>query len=245
MADPGSPLFCDVLRRFAASMAHSFDVNEILFELCGHVVALLDASGAGVSVVVGDTLRFVTATDERVITLERVQEEHQQGPCVEAFRTGEVFTIAAIDQFDRWPEYRDAALHLGFVAAIGLPLAIGDDRVGSLSIYDTRTRVWSDEELSAALILADIATAYLLRDGELVRSQQLNVQLQGALDSRVVIEQAKGMLARDHGVSVDDAFQLLRNHSRANNLRIREISTDVVESGLRILPAPLEIPAAP
>lgn len=233
----GAESLHQVLRRFAAMMVRSFEVNDVLYELCDHVVEILDATGAGVSVVLEERLQFVTATSERVIDVERAQEAKQRGPCTRAYRTGAVVAIPAISELSEWPEYQAAAAAAGIVAVVGIPLVIDDHRVGSLDVYDTVRRDWSDAELDAACVLADVATAYIVRAGELAQSRQLSEQLQSALDSRIVIEQAKGALARDLAATVDDAFEVMRRHARRSGISIRSVADGIVNQGLEI---PLE-----
>jgi GAF domain-containing protein len=224
----------ELLRRFATTMARDFEVNDVLYELCDAAVVTLDAAGAGVSVAVGEgRLEFVTSTDHTVVTIEQAQERHQAGPCVEAFRSGEVVVVSDISQ-TTWPHYRAAAAQAGFESVVGLPLRLDDHRVGSLNVYDRRVREWSEADLAAARVLADVATAYLVRAGELAEARKLGEQLQHALDSRIVIEQAKGMLSRDHSISVDAAFELLRSHSRRTNTPLRQVAHAVVHDSLRL-----------
>ncbi|MFN3216260.1 MAG: GAF and ANTAR domain-containing protein [Acidimicrobiales bacterium] len=215
-------------------MVHSFEVNDVLYELCDHVVSILGATGAGVSVVLEDRLQFVTATSERVIDVERAQEAHQDGPCTTAYSTGDVVAVPELAEVSDWPEYRAAAAAAGIVSVVGIPLTIDHHRVGSLDVYDTTRREWTDEELDAARVLADIATAYLVRAGELAESRQLSEQLQTALDSRIIIEQAKGALARDLGTTVDDAFEVMRRHARRTGASIRLVADGIVNLGLEI-----------
>lgn len=227
------PLF-ETLRRFAATMTSTFDVHEMLYELCQGVVATLDIAGAGVSVIRDDRLEFVAATDQRVIEMEEVQEEHQAGPCVEAFNSGEIVIVPIISEIDTWPAYRAVARSVGFVSVIGFPLSHNGHRIGSLNVYDTRDREFDHAELEAAGALVDVATAYLVRANELAEAHKLTKQLEAALDSRIVIEQAKGMLSRDHSISVDDAFQLLRAHSQRENMPLREVARAVVHLDLTL-----------
>ncbi len=105
--------------------------------------------------------------------------------------------------------------------------------VGALNIYDDHVREWSDEDLTAALVLADIATGYLVHASELNQARRTNEQLQAALDSRVVIEQAKGLLAGERGITLDQAFAILRRHARNRNAPVHAIAQAVVELGLR------------
>jgi GAF domain-containing protein len=224
-----------VLRQFASRMADRSEVTDVLYELCDHAVTVLDAAGAGVSVVNSSgELRFVTATNQAVVEIERVQAKHQQGPCVEAFHSGHTWVVTNAAELDQWPAYRDAATQLGFISVAGVCLALNGRSVGALNVYAAEERSWSEETLEAAQVLADIATSYVLRAGELAQAQQLNGQLQNALDSRVIIEQAKGMLASNHRVSVDEAFERLRNHSRQNNVPLRVVAQAVVSLELEI-----------
>jgi GAF domain-containing protein len=224
----------ELLRRFATTMARDFEVNDVLYELCDSAVVTLDAAGAGVSVAVGEgRLKFVTSTDHAVVAIDQVQERYQAGPCVEAFRRRDVVVVPDISQ-TTWPHYRVAAAESGFESVVGLPLTLDDHRVGSLNVYDRRVRDWSEVDLAAARVLADVATAYLVRAGELAEARKLGEQLQHALDSRVVIEQAKGMLSRDHSIPVDAAFDLLRSHSRRSNTPLRQVAHAVVNEGLAL-----------
>ncbi len=229
-----NPLF-DLLRRFASTMAREFDVNDVLYELGDGAMGILDAAGAGVSVVndAGE-LVFITSTSQLVVDIERVQTADQQGPCVEAFRSGDVVPVSDIRTLDQWPRYKEAAARHGLSSVVGLPLILDDHRIGSLNVYDTNVREWTDAELASAWVLADMATAYLVHAGELAEARKLTEQLQYALDSRIVIEQAKGMLSRDHSIPVDEAFRLLRMFARSHNLGLRDVARRVVEAELQI-----------
>ena len=231
----------ELLKSFAATMISTFEINDMLYKLGDTATAMLGASGSGVSVITeDDVLLFVTATSEAVVEIERAQEQHQAGPCVQAFRTGEVVAVSKIDDLDEWPQYRESARITGIRSVVGLPLVVGDERLGSLNVYDTRERDWSPYDLDAARVLADMATTYIVRAGELAQAKKLSDQLQGALESRVVIEQAKGMLARDHDISVDEAFQMLRALSRERRSPLRTIADAVVTLGLRLPPQSVE-----
>jgi GAF domain-containing protein len=232
--DENDPLF-GLLRRFAATMARSFDTSAVLHELSESAMTMLDAAGAGVSVVTDDgRLQFVTATDSAVVQIEEVQQAEQAGPCVEAYRTGRPSIVSDIDAVDHWPAYRETAARVGFRTVMGLPLALDGRAVGSLNVYDRRLREWSESELARAHVLVDVATAYLVRAGELAEARQLSSQLQRALDSRVVIEQAKGVLSREHEITVDEAFELLRRHSRRTQSQLRDLAHAVVHLDLQI-----------
>ncbi len=226
-----------VMRRFATTMVRRFEVDEVLHELSGEASSILGASGAGVSVVTDDDeLRFVSATSERITAIERVQDRYQAGACVEAFVTGRVFVASSPDDLHRWPHYREEVERAGLGAVVGFPLAVDSNRIGSLDVYDTE-REWSADDIAATQVMADIATAYLLHAGHLAEERRLSSQLQAALDSRVIIEQAKGMLSRDHSVSVDVAFGMMRAHARSTSTRLRAVAERIV-GGTLDLPTP-------
>ncbi|MDW3213668.1 MAG: GAF and ANTAR domain-containing protein [Ilumatobacteraceae bacterium] len=215
-------------------MARQFEVDEVLHELTDHACSILGAVGAGVSVRTdSDELRFVTATSERITAIERIQDQHQAGACVEAYRTGDVVIASSPGELDRWPHYRKAIEQADLATVVGIPLTVDGDRIGSVNVYDV-TRTWSDDDLGSAQVLADIAGAYLLHAGHLAEARQLSTQLQDALDSRVIIEQAKGMLSRDHAVTVDRAFEMLRRHARSTNSHLRDVAERIVAGTLRL-----------
>ena len=225
----------EILRRFAATMSNSFEVSDMLDELGDTAVSILDADGAGVSLATGDgRLRFVTSTDRSLIELESVQEREQQGPCVEAFRRNTAIVVSDLAGERRWERYCDAARRSNYRAVIGMPLVVAEHRLGSLNVYQRDTRSWSDDDVDAVRTLADIATAYVVRAGELVEARTIAAQLQKALDSRIVIEQAKGVLSNRHDITIGSAFDALRSYARRHRRPLREVAADVVAGELDI-----------
>ena len=223
------------LSDFAHTLVLRYAIADVLFRLTDHVTAVLDVAGSGVSL--GDDdghLRFITASTEIVTELERIQELAQHGACVEAYQSGVAVQSNDLTVETRWSELVPDALRLGFRAAAAIPMRLGDDTIGSLNIYDVRTRDWQDDDLQAAQLLADMAVSYVANASELERSERVRQQLQQALDSRVVIEQAKGMVAAEQGVGVDEAFKRLREHARARNATLHDVAAAVVNLGLRI-----------
>lgn len=227
----------DVLRRFARTMTSRYDLPDVLHELCVHASEVLRAAGAGVSVIDDQgRLRFVTATNEVVITAEKAQEEAQAGPCytsVEEMRPVAVDDIVAVR--DRWPGYCRTLEEQGLHSVLGLPLVLTDQRIGAIDVYDGRPRSWSESEVRAASVLADVATAYVANAGELARSRRTTEQLQHALDSRIEIEQAKGKLSESLDISMDAAFELMRARARSTSRTVREVAREVIEHGAETL----------
>ena len=224
----------DVLRRFAATLADRFDVTDVLYNLTDSTIEVLDATAAGVSLTDDEgSLRFVSAKGEAAAHLERVQQDSKQGPCHHAFVTRQAVIVNDIAAHVEWPTYRSTAFDVGFRAVLGIPLVVGDNALGALNVYNDEPRDWTESDIQAAYVLADIATSYLLHSSILDEAQRLNEQLQQALDSRVVIEQAKGILAGEHGIGLDTAFSALRNHARSKQATLRTVADAVVNLGLR------------
>ncbi|MGA7272046.1 MAG: GAF and ANTAR domain-containing protein [Acidimicrobiia bacterium] len=223
------------LRSFAAHMGTSYDMTEMSYELCDRAAEVLEVTGAGVSIADrNDQLRFLTATGNDVVELEHVQEKTQQGPCYSAYQTQETVVVPDMTNRAEWPDYMRQAEKLGLRAVVGYPLRHNGTRLGALNIYHFAPREWSETEIEAIAVLADMATAYLVRTSELSAARRLADQLQEALDNRVVIEQAKGMVAGQSAIGLDAAFEALRNHARNNNLRLKDVCAKVVGDELRI-----------
>jgi GAF domain-containing protein len=224
----------DALIGFARTLTGGYDVTDVLHELAGRVARVVGVSGAGVVLRHGTGIRFVIADSEAVRVLEQLQEEHQQGPCVDAIDSGEPVTVEHLpDMGWRWPEYVARATDLGFAAVASLPMC-NRSRIGGLDLYHPHRHAWSEDELRVARVFTDIATGYVLNASELQRQRRTAEQLQRALDSRVVIEQAKGIIAAERKVKVDQAFALLRKYANDHNATLRSVADAVVNLGLRI-----------
>ena len=219
----------DTLADYAATIARGYDIGQVLYRLSDQVMRVLEVDGAGVSIADGDTLRFVSATDDSVVRIEETQIEARQGPCQDAFAAGEVVFSSDLRQEDRWPVYRPVALENGCVAVAGVPLLTADVRIGALNVYSRSVTSWNDGSLDVARILADMAAGYVTNAATLARSEQLTRNLQHALDSRVVIEQAKGILAERHNEPTAQAFERLRTAARDSRRPIHDVAGDVVD----------------
>jgi GAF domain-containing protein len=227
--------FVRVLLAFVTSMSRSYDLTDMCYELCERTTEVLGVTGAGVAVADGGgRLSFVTATNERIVQIELVQEQNQEGPCVTAFEHQRVVVLEDIQSVEQWPYYKAAANQLHLRSVMGFPLSFDKKRLGAFNVYHHDPRKWTDEEIRIASSMAEMATAYLTRATELQQVREVNDQLQKALDSRVIIEQAKGLLAGERGVDVDKAFEILRAHARNNSILLKDVATAVVRMGLRI-----------
>jgi len=228
-------LFLQTLSRFARVLPAQYDLETALAELTESVTAVLGLSGSGVTMAEDGRLRFVTAVSRASGELERVQELQQSGPCQDAYDTGEVVRVTDVRlESVRWPEFAAAATRLGVAGVAGVPMRLADQIIGALNMYSPEPREWSDQDIAAAAVLADVATSYVINASKMRQQQQLTEQLQQALESRVVIEQAKGITAQQNAVSVDQAYDLMRGHARSNNASMRAVAHGIVAVGLHV-----------
>lgn len=215
---------------YAQALLTQYDIGSVLYRLTDHVTAVLGADGAGVSLAQGEgDLAFLAATDGDVAAIEEQQVVTRQGPCHEAYRTGEVVMVTDLQGDERWPAYRPAAVEAGARAVLGVPMPVGHNRIGALNVYRHTPHDWDDAEIEVARALADMASGYVLNAGALERADVLNTQLQRALDSRIIIEQAKGILSERHDISPAEAFQRLRGHARRTQARVHDVATQIVD----------------
>ena len=229
------PLFLQTLSRFAVVLPARYDLEAALSELTESVTAVLGLCGSGVTMVEDGRLRFVTAVSQASGELERSQQEQQAGPCRDAYETGEVVRVDDVRaESTRWPEFSAIATRLAVAGVAGIPMRLDDQIIGALNLYSPEPRQWSDVDIAVAGVLADVATSYVVNASKLRQQEQLSEQLQEALESRIVIEQAKGITAQQNSVSIDQAYQLMRGHARNNNASLRRVAEAIVAVGLHV-----------
>ena len=229
------PLFLQTLSRFAVVLPARYDLEAALSELTESVIAVLGLCGSEVTMAEDGKLRFVTAASEASGELERSQQEQQAGPCREAYETGVVVRVSDVRQESvRWPEFSAIATRLGVAGVAGIPMRLDNQMIGALNHYSPEPRGWSDVDIAVAGVLADVATSYVVNASKLRQQLQLSEQLQEALESRVVIEQAKGITAYKNSVTIDQAYQMMRRHARSNNASLRLVAEAIVAVGLEV-----------
>jgi len=229
------PLFLHTLSRFAVVLPARYDLEAALGELTESVTAVLGLSGSGVTMAEEGRLRFVTAVSQASGELEHNQETEQAGPCRDAYDTGEVVRVTDVrEERTRWPEFSATATRLSVAGVAGIPMRLADQIIGALNLYSSEPRAWTDEDIAVAGVLADVATSYVVNASKLRQQEQLSEQLQQALESRVVIEQAKGITAQQHAISIDQAYQRMRRHARNNNASLRVVAEAIVAVGLQV-----------
>jgi GAF domain-containing protein len=224
--------------RLADTLASDFDVVDFLQSLSADSVEILGAEAAGVMLAdARGGLRLIASSDERMRLLELFELQGAQGPCLDAFSTGRAVQASAADSRARWPVFAPHAVNAGFQMMCAVPLRLRTDVIGALNLFRATDRLFTDDEMDIAQAMGEMAAIGLIQERALRERSLLTENLQAALISRVVIEQAKGMLAEYLKMAVDDAFQLLRNYSRDRNLKLSAVARDVVDR--RILAAAL------
>jgi transcriptional regulator with GAF, ATPase, and Fis domain len=220
----------EVFVEAADTLVDDFDVIEFLQMVTFRTSELVAVPAVGLLLDDGrGRLQFLAASDEATRMLELFQIQHNEGPCLDAFSTGAPVVNADLRSAeDRWPTFAPRAAAGGFRSVHALPLRLRSTVLGALNLFGSDVRMLEPADVAIVQALADVATIGLLQQAAIRRGELLTEQLQHALNSRVVIEQAKGVLARVHDVDVDAAFELLRGYARSHNLRLIELARLVV-----------------
>jgi transcriptional regulator with GAF, ATPase, and Fis domain len=237
-------LLSDTFVDLADTLVDEFDVIDFLHMLTDRSVQLLSVSAAGV--LLADPrgqLRVAAASSEAAGLVELFQIQNDQGPCLDCFRTGQPVTAADLaDTGQRWPRFATAATQAGFAAVHALPMRLRDQVIGALNLFSADTGGLGQAELRIGKALADVATIGLLQEQNVRRAETVAEQLQAALNSRVVIEQAKGRLAERLGLGMDQSFALLRDYARNTNQRLTDVARHIIDSPTANFPAPAPRP---
>src|SRR3984885_5186547 len=217
------------------TMVADFDIIDFLHVLTSRSVELLDVSAAGL--LLADPrgeLRVVAASSEAARLLELFQLQGDQGPCLDCFRSGQPVAATDLRTDQRWPRFAAAAGQAGFSAVQALPMRLRDQVIGALNLFRPTAGAFDADSVHVGQALADVATISLLQERSIRRRDTLNEQLQTALNSRVIIEQAKGKLAERLGIEVSQAFTLLRDQARNRNERLSDFARAFVDGTLTI-----------
>ena len=227
----------------ADTLVADFDVIELLDRLSTDCVALLPIDAAGL--LLSDqrgSLRVLSSSTEQAHLMELFQVQMSEGPCLDCFHTSRQVTAADLSDDGRWPRFTARARQAGYRAVHALPLRLRSDTIGALNLFGSRPGGLSAEDLRIGQALADVATIGILQERAIRRREVLAEQLQTALNSRLVIEQAKGILAERGHLDLAQAFTLLRSHARTNNQRLSDLARDVVSGATTIDALPYPTP---
>ncbi|CAN5169796.1 GAF and ANTAR domain-containing protein [soil metagenome] len=231
-----SQLLTRAFVELADTLVDDFEVTDLLHTLAETCTELLDVDAAGVMLTdQRGGLRMLAASSERARLLELFELQHEQGPCVDCYRSGrpvsaeDTTAIAA-----SWPLFAAAAGEAGFQSVHAVPMRLRAETIGAFNLFRRTPGPLLPEQAQVAQALADVATVGLLQERAIHAQTILAEQLQTALNSRIRLEQAKGMLAERAHVDPGTAFQLMREHARRSGRRLSDIASQVIDGGLDI-----------
>src|SRR6478609_6333852 len=221
-SDHLSQMFVEV----ADTLVDDFDLIEFLQNLADNVADVSGAASVGLILAgPGQRLHFMAATNLNGRKLELLQLQNSEGPCLDCFQTGEPVVNANLDgALDRWPLFAPAAIEAGFRSVHAFPLRPRGETIGALNLFGREHVAFREDDIKVVQALADVATIAILSERNITRSDELAEQLQIALNSRVVIEQAKGALAQADHISLDEAFAVLRGEARSTHQRLVDVA---------------------
>ncbi len=227
----------DVVRSLvdlADTLVADYDVVDLLTRLADRCVNVLHATAAGVMLASpSGHLRLAASSSEVMRVLEVFELQAQEGPCLDAFRTGEPVAQETLRAgTGRWPRFATVAVEAGFRSALALPLRLRDTTIGALTLVTVDDAPMVDADVLVARAFADLATISVMQERAATESQRVNEQLSRALNSRIIIEQAKGVLFERAGIDVAEAFSRLREYARAHNLRLTDVARAAIEGTL-------------
>ena len=223
--------------RLADTLVADYDVIELFHGLCGDCVALLGADAAGLLLTdQRGTLQVVSASSEAVTLVELFQIQAEQGPCLDCFNESLQVHAGDLTTDIRWPRFAARAAEHGFTAVHALPMRLRGQTIGALNLFHRDRVTMPPDELAIGQALADVATIAILSDRNTRERERLTEQLQAALTSRVIIEQAKGILAERGQLGLDEAFARLRSHARSTQQRLSDLARAVIDGSLDTAP---------
>jgi GAF domain-containing protein len=224
-------LLIATLVELADNLVDDYDVIDVLTVLTDRCVEAIDVDAAGVMLASPQgELQFVASSSESMRVLELFQIQVAEGPCVDCFRDGfAIVNHSLSDADERWPLFSPRALAQGFRSVHCLPMRLRGRTIGALNLFRTHQGPLDDDDVVVAQGLADVATIAILQHQSSLNASTLNAQLSNALNSRIIIEQAKGMVREATNCDMDEAFNRLRAHARNHNEGLTELATRVVE----------------
>ncbi|MEO5919773.1 MAG: GAF and ANTAR domain-containing protein [Pseudolysinimonas sp.] len=235
-AQPREALLAETFVVLADSMVVGYDVVDLLHTLVERSALLFDAADAGI--ILADPageLGVIASTSERTHLIELMQLREGEGPCVEAYLRGVVVSVPDLASVaDRWPLFADRARELGYASIHSIPLRLRKETIGALNLFREREGELSDQDVAASQAMADVATIGILQERAFREADLTEKQLRHALESRITIEQAKGVVAHTRQVDMDEAFRLIRTHARANGELLEAVARAIVDRHLQI-----------
>jgi GAF domain-containing protein len=230
---------CAAFVEFADALNDQFHRDDLPHVLTDTVVSTTEASSAGLVLVNGSYgMQFVTASDPAAAELEQRQLDLGEGPCLDCCTGGEPVIVSDLNTTDQWPRFVEVALGMGIQSVHAVPMRFRRNAIGALNIFSAAPLPFDDDDIAVVQAIADVATIAILQERAVASAELLTEQLQHALNSRIMIEQAKGFVARTHGISVDQAFDMLRSYAHTNQVRLTDLCLEVVDRKVSIAVPP-------
>ena len=222
--------------KVADTLIADFDVIDLLHTLLLECTDILDVQAGGLMLADGSgDLQLMASTSESADFVEIMQLNAGSGPCVDCFASGEPVSVADIEQSGaRWPEFRAAALQRGFSSVYAVPMRLRGRILGTMNLFGTSIGKLSDRDAAVAQALADVATIGILQERGIRETSVVADQLQRALGSRILVEQAKGVLSATTPLSLEEAFGAMREYARTHNLTLRAVAEGITGRTLDI-----------
>jgi len=236
----------EVFIELADTLVDDFDIIDFLDRLATRCSELLGVSACGILLVDHHgALNLVAASTEQARLVELTQLQNSEGPCLDAFTTGRPVQCGDMREAgDRWPRFSAAALEGGYLAVHALPMRLRGTVLGAVNLFSATAGPLDDDTIALGQALADAASIGIIHQRALARQEIVTEQLQSALNSRILIEQAKGFLTHSLAVGVDEAFAIMRTYARTHNRRLTDVANDVVEGRVNIIVPAQESPPA-
>lgn len=222
--------------QLADTLVDEFDVVDLLTMLADRCVEVLDVSAAGLMLAATEgELRVVASSDEAMRLVELFELQSQEGPCLDCYRTRQPVLNEHLGVHRaRWARFEPVALEAGFHSVHALPLRLRGEVIGALNLFRADRADLAADDIVAGQALADAATIAILQHRAVLEVQLVNAQLDHALSSRIVIEQAKDVLAERAGLDVESAFAVMREHARNHNLKLVDVARGVIDGTLGV-----------
>lgn len=223
-----------VFVELADTLVEGFDVVDFLQMLTERCVELLDVDAAGLMIAdQRGSLQLMAASHERARLLELFELQGEDGPCMECYSTGRPITnVGLTESRERWPRFSPAAVEAGFGSTHALPMRLRGQVIGALNLFTDEAAILDQDSIEIGQAMADVATIGLLHERNTSEQTILSEQLQAALYSRVLVEQAKGVLAARAGISVSEAFTRMRGHARRTGTTLSVVAAAVINGTL-------------
>lgn len=227
----------ETLVELADNLVDDFDVVDVLTVLSERCVEVLDVDSAGVMLAApGGELHVVASSSDAMRALELFELQANEGPCVDCFVSGQPIVNLELSSVDgRWPRFAHLAISYGFHSVHAVPMRLRGETIGALNLFRIARGSLHAADILVAQALADVATIAIIQHQTSVSAAVVNMQLQEALNSRIIIEQAKGKVSEASGVDMDQSFQRIRHHARNHNLRLTELASGIAEGTVSIV----------